>query len=407
MYCPPPEGIATAVYILEDMSLSENITNTPTFSTKEATLKLLLFVDNPYSSEKNIRQITEYLKTLSQDYQFELQVLEISKYPHLVEHFKLVVTPALVKVCPPPQQILAGTNLTAKLRKYWYQWQTSLEEYKKNHPHAPPQDSPWDACLPSSELIRLQDEIFYLKKEVEQLREQLKFKDQMLAMLAHDLRTPLTAASIAIETLEIYHSAQEENKDDKNKNIIRKIFKQAKSQFFIMNKMIEELIKITRENTGKLQINPVKTDLISLAEEVINTLQPKLAEKKQYIVKDIPHDLPPVYSDPKLIRQVLINLLDNAIKYSPEGTPITVSMLHKTSQKVEVSIIDLGPGIPDSQKERIFEENYRLPRDGKKDGFGIGLSFCRRIIHAHYGQIWVDDNGSQGSCFRFTLPIYR
>lgn len=98
---PPPEGIATAVYILEDMSLSENITNTPTFSTKEATLKLLLFVDNPYSSEKNIRQITEYLKTLSQDYQFELQVLEISKYPHLVEHFKLVVTPALVKVCPP------------------------------------------------------------------------------------------------------------------------------------------------------------------------------------------------------------------------------------------------------------------------------------------------------------------
>ncbi|MCS6942641.1 MAG: histidine kinase [Geminocystis sp.] len=387
------------------MSLSENTANPPTIHYHEDTLKLILFVDNPYSSEKNIEQITEYLKTLSQDYEFDLQVLEISKHPHLVEHFKLVVTPALVKVNPPPQQILAGTNLTAKLRKYWYQWQTSLQEYKKNHADKPP--SSWHTCVPSSELIRLQDELFYLKKEVEDLREQIKFKDQMLAMLAHDLRTPLTAASIALETLEIYYNSQQDGDNDKNKGTIRRLFQQAKNQFFAMNKMIGELIQITRENSGKFKINPVKTDLIILTEDAINTVQPKLAEKKQYILKDIPHDLPPVYSDPKLIRQVLINILDNAIKYSPEGTPITISMLHKTSQKVEVSIIDLGPGIPDSQKEQIFEENYRLPRDGKKEGFGIGLSFCRRIIHAHYGQIWVDDNGSQGSCFRFTLPIYR
>lgn len=80
-------------------------------------LQLLLFVDNRHGSQKNIEQIKEYLNGLSQDYNFHLQVLEISEYPHLVEHFKLVVTPALVKVNPPPQQTLAGTNLTAKLKK--------------------------------------------------------------------------------------------------------------------------------------------------------------------------------------------------------------------------------------------------------------------------------------------------
>lgn len=130
-------------------------------------------------------------------------------------------------------------------------------------------------------------------------------------------------------------------------------------------------------------------------------------QKRQYIIKEIPQDLPPVYADPKLIRQVIINLLENAIKYSPENVPITLSIIHKTTQKVQVSVMDLGPGIPTAKKQKIFEGHFRLKRDRNEEGYGIGLSLCRQIINAHYGQIWVDNNGNQGSCFRFTLPVYR
>jgi two-component system clock-associated histidine kinase SasA len=103
---------------------------------------------------------------------------------------------------------------------------------------------------------------------------------------------------------------------------------------------------------------------------------------------------------------VLINLLDNAIKYTPEGGTIRISCLHRTTQKVQLSICDTGPGIPEENYESIFEERFRLKRDEAKDGYGIGLALCQRIVRAHYGQIWVDSAPNGGSCFHFTLPVY-
>ncbi|HEY9815474.1 MAG TPA: ATP-binding protein, partial [Candidatus Obscuribacterales bacterium] len=122
---------------------------------------------------------------------------------------------------------------------------------------------------------------------------------------------------------------------------------------------------------------------------------------------DIPSDLPRVYADPERVEQVLMNLLDNAIKYTPVSGRIRLTILHRTTQKVQVSICDDGPGIPEENCDRIFEDRFRLERDESKDGYGIGLSLCQRVIRAHYGQIWVDSVPSQGSCFHFTLPVYR
>ncbi|CAN1212075.1 hypothetical protein TUMEXPCC7403_17850 [Tumidithrix helvetica PCC 7403] len=101
-----------------------------------------------------------------------------------------------------------------------------------------------------------------------------------------------------------------------------------------------------------------------------------------------------------------MNLLGNAIKYTPSGGKIELNVLHRTAQKIEVSIVDNGPGIPTEKRDRVFDDRYRLERDDQADGYGIGLSLCRRIIRAHYGQIWVDDAGIQGSSFHFTLPVY-
>ena len=123
------------------------------------------------------------------------------------------------------------------------------------------------------------------------------------------------------------------------------------------------------------------------------------------LFRSIPLNLPSVYGDEELIRQVVVNLLENATKYTPEGGKISFHIIHRTSQKVQVSVSDTGPGIPEEKQERIFEGHFRLQRDEAKEGYGLGLALCRKIIGAHYGQIWVDSVPGQGSSFHFTLPV--
>ncbi|MBE9223687.1 histidine kinase [Cyanobacterium stanieri LEGE 03274] len=367
----------------------------------QKSLQLLLFVDNRHSSQQNIQDIKNYLQSLTHEYQFQLEVLEISKYPHLVEHFKLVATPALVKVNPAPQQTLAGSNLTAQLQKWWDKWQYSLTHTMNSN--SGEEESILQTCLPSSDLIRMSDDIFQLKQEVENLQQQLNFKDQMLAMLVHDLRNPLTAASLAVETIEL---AINESDQEKIFKLQKRLCQQSKKQFKVMNKMISDLLETSKKTNHQLNIIPVKVNLPILCNELLNSFNQKIQVKNQVLIRDIPQDLPPVYADPELINQVLINLIENAIKYTPNDGTITVAIIHKTTQKIEVSIIDTGSGIPPEKKERIFDGHFRLERDIKQEGYGIGLALCRQVINAHYGQIWVDDNGNQGSCFRFTLPVY-
>jgi two-component system clock-associated histidine kinase SasA len=86
---------------------------------------------------------------------------------------------------------------------------------------------------------------------------------------------------------------------------------------------------------------------------------------------------------------------------------VSIVALHRTTQKVQVTVTDTGPGIPSENRDHIFEESYRLQRDVTEEGYGLGLALCQRIIRAHYGQIWVDSAPGDGSSFYFTLPVYR
>ncbi len=372
-------------------------------------LQLLLFVDERPSSRENIQQIYDYLNHLRADYPFELQVIEIEKQPHLVEHFRLVVTPALVKISPEPRQILAGSNLIAQLKKWWPRWQPLSEEQEVNLNEK--RDSSQFAASSalnsigcSAELMRLSDEIFRLKQEKEELLEQLRFKDRVLAMLAHDLRSPLTAASIAVETLELAHNQEDRERAAQLKE---QLYQQTRKQFRIMNRMIEDLLQASKSMSAQLQVQPHQLYLQSLSQEILTQFTSRFQEKSQQLKQDIPQDLPAVYADEELIRQVIVNLLENAIKYTPEGGKINFSILHRTTQKIQVSVGDTGPGIPEEKQERIFEGHFRLKRDESKEGYGLGLALCRQIIRVHYGQIWVDSVPQEGSCFHFTLPVYR
>jgi two-component system clock-associated histidine kinase SasA len=371
-------------------------------------IQLLLFVDERPSSYEHIRQIQGYLDSVKTDNPWELQVIEIHEQPHLVEHFRLVATPALVKVAPEPRQTLAGSNIVNQLKKWWPRWQLAIEEEQtnksKNGQNTAKISESLNSLEYSSELMRLSDEIFRLNQEKEELLRLLKFKDQVLAMLAHDLRSPLTAASIAVETLEI---AQNHQNIQRHAQLKEQLYQQARQQFRIMNRLITDMLQASKSLNGQLQVKHSQVFLPDLCEEILGQYRDRFKEKCLTLSQDIPQDIPLVYGDEELIRQVIVNLLDNAIKYNPEGGEVTVSILHRTTQKIQFSVCDTGPGIPEEKRERIFEGHFRLKRDQEKEGYGLGLSLCRKIVRAHYGQIWVDSILGQGSCFHFTLPVYR
>jgi two-component system, OmpR family, clock-associated histidine kinase SasA len=402
----------------------------------EAPLQLLLFVDKRPSSKEQIQRIQAYLATLNAEYPFCLQVVDVEEQPYLAEHFKLVATPALVKIHPEPRHTLAGTDLVNQLGECWVRWQDSVENYLQtvrveaeaarkggegngsSHisinvelaSSTPPKAAVLHnstSIVPSAELIRLSDEIFRLKQEKEQLEDQLLFKDRIIAMLAHDLRNPLTAASIALETLEMGYNPKEGQETRLTPNLTAQLLRHARTQTKAIDRLITDILQAARSNNAELRIHPQKLQLKPLCKDVLEYLSSRFLQKSQIIDSDIPQDLPPVYADEERIRQVLINLLDNAIKYTPVGGKIQLAVLHRTTQKIQVSICDNGPGVPHENQERIFEEHFRLERDASKEGYGIGLALCQRIIRAHYGRIWVDSSPNQGSCFHFTLPVHR
>jgi two-component system clock-associated histidine kinase SasA len=430
-------------------------------SNTDTPLQLLLFIDKRPSSREQVRQVRSELKELRDLCDFELQIIDVTEQPYLAEYFRLIATPALIKLHPEPRQTLAGSNLVAQIQQWWSQWQRSVEEYLAKLNQASRQvvqsekvllktsgqlqatdsaPSPTNDLLPdtgrkheametklvmpssdrpanndsslrsvshSVEQIRLADEIFQLRREKEELQHQLEFKDQIISMLAHDLRNPLTATSIALETLEMGYNATDEMTSRLTPALTLQLLKHARTQTRAIDRMITDILQAARGTGAELQIHPQKLNVGMLCLDVITYMGNRLQAKSLQIEQDIPSDLPTVLADEERIRQVIVNLLDNAIKYTPIGGTIQLSALHRTTQKIQISICDNGPGIPTENQDRIFEEHYRLKRDEDKDGYGIGLSLCQRIIRAHYGRIWVDSMANQGSCFHFTLPVFQ
>ncbi len=383
---------------------------------KEAPLQLLLFVDKRPSSQEKTQSIRKSLQELKKDYSFEFEAIDVGEQPYLAEYFKLIATPALIKIYPEPRQTLTGTDLVGQLHHWWPRWQATIQESLSQEP---PQtellkDTKETVSINSiaraAEMMELSDEIFQLKQEQELLLQQLRFKDRIIAMLAHDLRNPLTAASLAIETIQLSENSQNGQggySPQLTANLKARLLRQARAQLRAIERMITDILESAKGTNTKIQIHPDKLDLGILCREVLTEFKSRFESKSLQVESDIPLDLPYVYGDMERVRQVIVNLLDNAIKYTPETGIINVSILERTSQKVQLSISDSGPGIPDENRDRIFEDNFRLQRDKLQEGYGIGLALCQKIIRSHYGKIWVDNGIKNGSCFNFTLPVYR
>ncbi|MEM1426121.1 MAG: histidine kinase [Cyanobacteria bacterium P01_H01_bin.130] len=373
--------------------------------TRESPLQLLLFTDQRPAARRQVKDTCAHLEKLQERSEFQLEVVDVVEQPYLAEHFRLVATPALVKVNPQPQQVLTGSNLVEQIDRCWQRWQESAEDFMAQHPlEADVSVSLMDAA----EQVRLAEEVFTLEQRCDELSSLLEFKDKAIEILAHDLRSPLAAVAAALETLESSQVPGTVQSLRMTPELEMRVLSHARSQLRVMNRMIADLLEqdLKQPSLPRLKVVPRRLDFGALCEESVELTREQWTAKDQTLKADIPQDLPPVHGDRDRLSQVVLNLLDNAIKFTPEGGEITLSLLHRTTYKVQFSLCDSGPGIPETAQEAIFQEGVRL-KDTQTSGYGIGLAVCRQLILAHHGKIWVNSRPDEGSCFHFTLPVYR
>jgi two-component system, OmpR family, clock-associated histidine kinase SasA len=383
----------------------------PEESNSSSSIQLLLFIDERSQSTPQYQEIISYFDERRVLDSFELEIIDVSEQPDLAEYFKLQATPTLIKVYPFPKQMFAGSNLINELLDWWPEWvdQLRLESLTTPPPPSSDQVPVVDEKLVNvshiSKVIRLSDEVFQLRQQQEELSQQLRFKDQVINMLAHDLRNPLTAAALALDTLAIAKNPEDQRNIYLKPELMQKLVQRAREQMTVVDRLISDILQLSEGAVADIKLFPQRLDLNTVVEAVMEQMAHQLEEKQQLLITDIPQDLPPVYADVERVRQVLVNLLDNASKYTPPGGKIRIAALHRTHQKIQINVIDDGAGIPAADCELIFQKHYRLPRDHHQSGYGLGLPVCKSIISAHYGKIWVESS-AQGSSFNFTLPVH-
>jgi two-component system sensor histidine kinase KdpD len=227
-----------------------------------------------------------------------------------------------------------------------------------------------------------------LRVETEQLR------NSLLSSVSHDLRTPLAVVTGAT-------SALLDDNGPKDEAARRQLLETAHEEALRLNRLVRNLLDMTRLEAGALKVNKDLQPLEEVVGAALNRMEDRLRGRDVQV--HLPPDLPLVPFDSVLVEQVLINLLENATKYTPAGSPIEVgARMHDDG--VEVDISDRGPGVAKKDQERVFDKFYRA-RESEGGGVGLGLTICRGIVRAHGGRIWVEDRLGGGASFRFTLPL--
>jgi two-component system, OmpR family, sensor histidine kinase KdpD len=221
-----------------------------------------------------------------------------------------------------------------------------------------------------------------------------RLRNSLLSSVSHDLRTPLATITGAASTILETGSRLDAGT---HKELLESIREEADR----LNRLVQNLLEMTRLESGALQLRKEWHPLEEVIGAALNHLGKRLGDRR--VDTSLPPDLPLVPIDDVLIEQVLVNLLDNAIKYTPAASPIRI-MATATDEAVTVEVADRGPGLPRGGEDKVFEKFYRgLPPDGR--GAGLGLAICQGIVKAHGGHIWAQNLPEGGVAFLFTLPL--
>ncbi len=244
----------------------------------------------------------------------------------------------------------------------------------------------------ATERVRLQREA----TDAEILRRTDELKTALINAVSHDLRTPLASIIASAGSL---HQQDVPWTDSDRAEFVEAIEQEAQR----LNRIVGNLLDLSRVEAGSLRPEMGWYDLGALIDDVLGRLRATTAGHA--VVAKIPDDLPPVLLDYVEIDQVLSNLIENATKYAPPGTPIELTV-DRTEDHLVIDVLDRGPGIPPSALPRLFEPFFRVDGLGPRPhGTGVGLTVARGLIGAHGGRIWAENRPGGGARFAFTLPL--
>lgn len=237
-------------------------------------------------------------------------------------------------------------------------------------------------------------------RDITALKEIDRLKDEFLSMASHELKTPLTAVK-GFSQLLLRRARKSQTPDERTQRALETIDEKVN----YMSRLIEDLLDLSRVETDRLELRPTRTNLVALARSAVSELQ--MVTDVHGLTLETELDSLVGYWDDGRLEQVLINLVDNAIKYSPEGGPVVVRV-EKRGEAAFVSVTDRGIGIHPDHQRRLFERFYRAHEDRMAiGGLGLGLYLSHEIIRRHEGQIGVKSDVGQGSTFWFELPLTK
>ncbi len=244
-------------------------------------------------------------------------------------------------------------------------------------------------------------------RDMTEERELQHVRDALSNMIVHDLRSPLTAVLASASLL------RDRIPPEGRTPIVSQAVDIALRSCDRMLKLVNTLLDIARLESHEIQLSMSPVSLNELAEELITELTPLANDQGLVLINYVPPALPKVHVDREKIGRVLANLLDNALKFSPPGGQILVQAeynpyRHPLDEQpmVTCTVLDSGPGVPEEMRQRIFDRFIQVQgQTGRRAGTGLGLNFCRLMVEAHNGRIWVDSRPEGGSQFRFTLPV--
>ena len=235
-------------------------------------------------------------------------------------------------------------------------------------------------------------------KDLTATKEYEKLKSDMISLMSHELRTPLTSINGFAELL-----TADESIPAQAREFVSIIANESQR----MSRMINTFLSVTQlQRKDKQEVLKIPLRLDEVVRETIVSLQPVAKKKRIRLIEQPAHRIPPVAADKSLITQAVKNLVNNAIKYSPERTTVTVSTALE-AEAVRVCVEDRGFGIPAEAKERVWDKFYRVVREGQEkdeESTGLGLSFVREVVEQHGGHVELDSEEGRGSRFSFTLP---
>jgi two-component system phosphate regulon sensor histidine kinase PhoR len=234
--------------------------------------------------------------------------------------------------------------------------------------------------------------------DITELRRLEQVRTEFVANVSHELRTPLTAIHGYVETL--LGGALDE--PDNARKFLEIVHRQTER----LGRLINDLTDLSNIELGKVSLRLVPTTLDEVVDSVLAVIEPRARRGGVTLGAKMPRGLPPVRADHDRLAQILINLVDNAVKYTPDGGTVTVRASETARGTVEVSVEDTGVGIPSSDLPRITERFYRVDKARSRElgGTGLGLAIVKHLVLAHGGELHIESEVGRGTTVRFTLP---